>query len=569
MNTEHSHQILSWHQVLYKLAMPYKKLQIFANAVGIGISFCYFAFFNEIRSQAHTWQENLFPAVISSLFLMVLAIGLSNQYLGSVRGVLKARIEGIPVDESKAGRAGYRVLNLPVVSAVISFLSWALAAAVMPWFFVKSEFNFQFTHQELSNYFFVSAVILISGIVTSVMVFFATELLCRPLLECFFPKGEFIQAKKVFRVKLWPRILVIFLMASLFPLTDMAMVSYDKAKLMLTQDPKQVLESLLWFILFLLAVESVLVFSLSIFMSRSIVAPILDLKSAMSAVENGNFQVRARVMDNNELGSLAQHFNRMTKGLKERYDLLKTLDMAREVQQNLLPDRIPAVSGLDLAGISLYCDQTGGDYYDFIETRIDDSRNLVVAVGDVSGHGIPSALLMASARAFLRQRLALPGTLTQVLDDVNVQFCRDVGSSGHFMTLFLASFDQDHHTFTWIRAGHDPALLYDPIQDRFVELIQGGDIPLGIDETFLYQKNTVNKDRISAGQILFIGTDGIWESKNASGERFGKDRIKQILQDNRNAGAQFLLDQVLEALDQFMNGQGYTDDVTLIIVKKM
>nr|NJM02889.1 hypothetical protein [Desulfobacula sp.] len=83
-------------------------------------------------------------------------------------------------------------------------------------------------------------------------------------------------------------------MASLFPLTDMAMVSYDKAKLMLTQDPKQVLESLLWFILFLLAVESALVFSLSIFMSRSIVAPILDLKSAMSAVENGNFQARAR-----------------------------------------------------------------------------------------------------------------------------------------------------------------------------------------------------------------------------------------------------------------------------------
>ena len=115
----------------------------------------------------------------------------------------------------------------------------------------------------------------------------------------------------------------------------------------------------------------------------------------------------------------------MTIGLKERYEIMQSLAIAKEVQQNLLPHEVPAIAGLDIAGKSIYCDQTGGDYIDFIDTQIEGERTQIIAIGDVSGHGIPSALLMASARAFLRQRLALPGTLDRIVTDVNIQFCND------------------------------------------------------------------------------------------------------------------------------------------------
>jgi phosphoserine phosphatase RsbU/P len=104
-----------------------------------------------------------------------------------------------------------------------------------------------------------------------------------------------------------------------------------------------------------------------------------------------------------------------------------------------------------------YCDQTGGDYINFIDTQIEGNRTQIFAIGDVSGH-----VLMASARAFLRQRLALSGTLAQIVTDINVQFCNDVQFTGRFMTLFVCALDLDQYFLKWIRAGHDPAPLYDP-----------------------------------------------------------------------------------------------------------
>jgi phosphoserine phosphatase RsbU/P len=399
------------------------------------------------------------------------------------------------------------------------------------------------------------------------MVFFMTELMCRPVWEQFFPEGEFIHMTSVFRVKLWPRILIIFLMTSLLPLMDMAFVSYQKAEMMLTTDPAEVLRSLMFLIIFLLGIECSLVVLLSMFMSRSIVAPILDLKDAMHKVEKTDFDVRAKVVDNNELGELSHHFNQMTRGLKERYEILQSLAIAKEVQQNFLPNGVPAIDGLDIAGKSTYCDQTGGDYIDFIDTQLEGNRTQIFAIGDVSGHGIPSALLMASARAFLRQRLALSGTLDQIVSDVNVQFCNDVQNTGRFMTLFVCALDLDNYTLKWIRAGHDPALLYDPTVDKFSELEQDGGIPLGVDETYIYQESMIPKNTFKSGQILFIGTDGIWESRNENKEMFGKERIKKVIRDNKDAKAQKIMDNLLDDLDTFMGSCAYSDDVTLIVVK--
>ena len=232
-----------------------------------------------------------------------------------------------------------------------------------------------------------------------------------------------------------------------------------------------------------------------------------------------------------------------------------------------MPDQIPEVQGLDMAGKSIFCDQTGGDYYDFIDAVVEGEQVIVTAVGDVSGHGIPSALLMASARAFLRQRLAVPGSMEEIINDVNAQFCRDVGQSGRFMTLFLSVIHLKKQRLSWVRAGHDPALLYDPNTDRFMELRQKGGIPLGVDDTFDYKKCVHLDQRFESGQILFMGTDGIWESANSGGKMFGKERIKKVIRTCNTLNADQIMDALLVELNAFLDTADATDDVTMLIIK--
>ncbi|MGD8610250.1 MAG: SpoIIE family protein phosphatase [Desulfobacterales bacterium] len=114
------------------------------------------------------------------------------------------------------------------------------------------------------------------------------------------------------------------------------------------------------------------------------------------------------------------------------YQMRKSLDLAKEVQQNLLSADPPKIPGLDIAGKSIYCEETGGDYYDFLYRG---DRQIDVMVGDVAGHGISAAHLMTTARAFLRLRSALPGAIKEIVADVNVQMCEDVQDSGDFRTL--------------------------------------------------------------------------------------------------------------------------------------
>jgi len=567
MNYKHKNRVLSWLEVEKKLTNTYGGTQIFANCVGIIFCYSYFAFFFERQATRLSWIEYPQISVSLTIFLIFLGRFLSKKWMNEIYTFVGKKNNRISVSESLGQKAKQKILNLPIASSIIGLINWGIAALIVPFFFVIVPFDFQITNVVIYDFIWVATGIVISGVVTCVMVFFATELMCRPVWEKFFPNGELIHVKGVFRVKLWPRILIIFLMTSLFPLMDMAFVSYQKAEMMLTADPAEVLRSLMFLIIFLMGIEFTLVIALSMFMSRSVVAPILDLKSAMLRVEKADFTTRAKVIDNNELGELSQHFNQMTIGLKERYDIMQSLAIAKEVQQNLLPHGVPVIDGLDIAGKSIYCDQTGGDYIDFIDTQIEGNKTQVIAIGDVSGHGIPSALLMASARAFLRQRLALPGTLDQIITDVNIQFCNDVLDTGRFMTLFVCALDLDRYSLKWIRAGHDPALLYDPTTDKFIELEQGGDIPLGIDKTYIYQENTIPKDTFKSGQILFAGTDGIWESRNENGEMFSKERVKKAIRDNKYAKAQMIMDGLLDDLDTFMGSCTYSDDVTLIVVK--
>jgi serine phosphatase RsbU (regulator of sigma subunit) len=253
------------------------------------------------------------------------------------------------------------------------------------------------------------------------------------------------------------------------------------------------------------------------------------------------------------------------RSLSLEHDIIKqSLDLAREVQQNLLPHKNPQMERLDIAGRSIYCDETGGDYYDFITSDAGENGQLAIAIGDVSGHGVSSALLMATVRSSLRQRLSQPGSAGDIISDVNRQLAHDVEDSGQFMTLFYLMIDPTKQDLQWVRAGHDPAIFYDPGTDTFEEL-GGSGVALGVMEDSVFKAYT--KTALRKGQIIFLSTDGIWESRNQKREMFGKKPIYDIIRKNSSLNANETLEAILDSLERFQQGAKIEDDITLVVIK--
>ncbi len=294
------------------------------------------------------------------------------------------------------------------------------------------------------------------------------------------------------------------------------------------------------------------------------VAAIKDVSRAADKVAHGDYDELLPVKTQDEVGELTRSFNSMVRQLKERIRMKKALDLAMEVQQNLLPQETLKLGDLDIAGKSIYCDETGGDYYDFLTFSLKGQKKIGVAVGDVVGHGISAALLMTTVRALLRSRISQPGNLAQMIDDVNRLLCDDTSQTSSFMTLFFLAIDTATKELQWVRAGHDPAIVYDSSMDSFDEL-RGKGIALGVDENWSFQHN--RRSRWTDGQIILIGTDGIWETENAAGKKFGKERVRQIIRQHANRAARDILQAITERLASFRQGASQVDDVTLVVLK--
>jgi len=242
----------------------------------------------------------------------------------------------------------------------------------------------------------------------------------------------------------------------------------------------------------------------------------------------------------------------------------KALLLAGEVQKSLMPQEKPHVSGLDIAGRNVSCDEIGGDYFDFLWRHASRKGAFSIVVGDISGHGVDSALLMTTARAFLRMRASQPGTISEVISEMNNHLASDVLETGTFMTLFYLAIDPEKRNLSWVRAGHDPALVYTPGSDDFEEL-KGSGIALGVIDDFEYMAN--RKEGLKNGQIIAIGTDGIWEAFNKEGQMFGKNRFCDIIREHANAPADEIINEVYAGLNRFMSGTRSKDDITLVIIK--
>jgi len=309
---------------------------------------------------------------------------------------------------------------------------------------------------------------------------------------------------------------------------------------------------------------------LVLFLIRSVmgrtVAAIKDVSKAADKVARGDYGKLLPVKTQDEVGELTRSFNSMVIQLKERIQMKEALNLAMEVQQNLLPQKPLHLENMDIVGQSIYCDETGGDYFDFFQFPALGSGRVGVAVGDVVGHGVSAALLMTTVRAFLRSQLAQPGDLDQKVTAVNRLLCLDTFESCDFMTLFLMVIDANKRELRWVRAGHDPALVYDPSSNSIYELQDGGSA-LGIDADWTFKE--YKHSGWSAGQIIVIGTDGIWETENPHSEKFGKFRLRQIIRQHSQFSAQEILDAIINSLKEFRGTASQNDDVTLVVVKAL
>jgi sigma-B regulation protein RsbU (phosphoserine phosphatase) len=462
-----------------------------------------------------------------------------------------------PISGNLTRQARRRLLNEPFMLMTLSWSLWLYATLIYAGTFWLSGAGPLEIHRALFRS-------LSTGLTTVVVAFFLLEsILQKWLAPVFFPQGGLSRVSRVMRIRLSVRLGCLLLACNVVPLLTIVgatlrivAVSADQHQLA-TMIRRAIITDVAVFMI----VGAFLVFIVARNMTQSTSAIIRGLKR----IRRGDFDHRVHVTANDEIGYAGDVINAMTEGLKERDAMRHSLTLAREVQQRLLPRvDVFASGGLEIAGRSVYCDETGGDYYDFFSVGRKGSPQVVFALGDVSGHGIASALLMATVRSALRQRAALPGDPARIVTDVNLQLVGDVQESGQFMTLFYFLFTPGARELQWVRAGHDPALLYDPAADNF-EMLKGDGIALGLSDDYAYR--AYRRAHCTAGQIIVVGTDGVWETRNAANEMFGKQRVRKLVRHHARRDARRIRDEILKALRMFLGPRRAEDDITLMVVK--
>jgi sigma-B regulation protein RsbU (phosphoserine phosphatase) len=248
--------------------------------------------------------------------------------------------------------------------------------------------------------------------------------------------------------------------------------------------------------------------------------------------------------------------------IAERERVNRELEIAREVQQRLFPQKLPQVKGLDFAGYCRPALGVGGDYYDFIHL---DDGSLGIAVGDVSGKGIAAALMMASLQASLRgQAITMCTTVSEMIERIN-RLVFEASADNRYATFFYASYDPGTCKLRYVNAGHNPPILLRTRElSTCVHRLEEGGTVIGLFPGAPYREETI---QLCPGDILVAFTDGITEALNYDQAEFGEQNlIDGILQQNFRSAADIIA-SILERVDSFTSDAPQHDDMTLVTVR--
>ncbi len=246
----------------------------------------------------------------------------------------------------------------------------------------------------------------------------------------------------------------------------------------------------------------------------------------------------------------------------QRERLNRELEIAREVQERLFPQKLPAISGLDYYGHCRPVLGVGGDYYDFLALP---EGQLGVALGDVSGKGIAAALMMASLQASLRGEVAhADGNLTRLISNVN-RMIYEASSTNRYATFFYARYDPLTRSLAYVNAGHNPPMLFHWRGGNWqLERLETGGTVVGLIEHAAYEQGCI---MLEDGSILIAFTDGVTEAMNRDNEEWGEERLRAAVESASKLSAREIVDYILSSVDRFTGGAAQHDDMTLVVLR--
>jgi sigma-B regulation protein RsbU (phosphoserine phosphatase) len=252
----------------------------------------------------------------------------------------------------------------------------------------------------------------------------------------------------------------------------------------------------------------------------------------------------------------------MANEVAHRERLNREVEIAREVQERLFPQTLPAIAGLDYAGYCRPALGVGGDYYDFLALP---HGHLGVAIGDVSGKGIAAALMMASLQASLRgEATRAPENLAAAVANIN-RLVYEASSANRYATFFYGQYNPADRSFDYVNAGHNPPMQFHCTDGKWsVARLDVGGTVVGLLESYPYQQGSVT---LAAGDILVAYTDGISEAMNAADEEWGEERMMKTIENCNGLPAPEIMQRIFADADAFVAGAKQHDDMTLVVLR--
>lgn len=310
----------------------------------------------------------------------------------------------------------------------------------------------------------------------------------------------------------------------------------------------------------------------SLLLAFHITRPISVLTKGAESIGQGNLDTRIKIRSVKEIQALAHTFNEMARSLEESHRAMldkermeKELEIAREIQETLLPAHLPHLRNFEIDAYYHPASQVGGDYFDLIEV---DEQHLMIVVGDVAGKGVPGLVIMAMTRMLVRH-LALRGERpVKLLRHLNVLLKRDM-KRNLFLTLFCGLLDKKEGKLSFASAAHMPLIVYHG-SEQMVRMMKTKAKPLGIfpDEVFTKGLEEV-VIHLRPGDLFLQFTDGLNEMRNPAGEEFGLESVMQTLYDEAKGGARHLTGEIKRRLGEFRQGEPQSDDLTLLAVSAL
>jgi phosphoserine phosphatase RsbU/P len=309
-------------------------------------------------------------------------------------------------------------------------------------------------------------------------------------------------------------------------------------------------------------------FITGVVLTRQITKAIADLYHATQYVQSGDLTHRVRIERRDQLGVLAESFNLMTGSIsglieeqKKRQRLENEISIAREVQNQLFPQKLPVVPGVEMEAICKAARSVSGDYYDFIQLS---PTHLAIAVADISGKGISAALLMASLQAALRSQMLAAGSesmsTAELVSRLNKHLVRNTGDD-RFATFFIAVYDSATRTLRYTNAGHLPSFLIS--KDAALHLDKGGMV-LGVDEDCCYEEGAVS---VPSDSLLVGYSDGLVEPENVYGEEFGVKRLQQAAVYVQASSPRVVAEALMNAAEEWAGTPEQADDMTVVVAR--